>query len=86
MLFGWLESRALASGLGHRLEAEGPVQRWVRKQLHAELGKFPPIPWLFAAVFLLLPLLMTASVAPKLVALLVALYAGAVILFARLDR
>jgi hypothetical protein len=86
MLFGWLENRALAHGLGHRLEAEGPVQRWVRKQLHAELGKFPPIPWLFAAVFLLLPLLMTASVAPKLVALLVALYAGAVILFARLDR
>jgi hypothetical protein len=86
LLFGWLENRALAKGLGHRLEAEGPVQRWMRKQLHADMGKAPPVPWLFLAVFLLLPLLMTGSVAPKLVVALVALYLGAVVLFARLDR
>jgi hypothetical protein len=86
LLFGWLENRALATGLGHRLEPEGRVQRWLRKQLHADLGKLPAIPWLFAAVFLLLPLLMTAAVAPKLAAALVLVYAGAVVLFARLDR
>jgi len=86
LFFGWLENRALAKGLGHRLEPEGPVKRWLRKQLRAEMGKFPPVPWLFAAVFLLLPLLMTAAVAPQVAAALVAVYAAAVVLFARFDR
>jgi hypothetical protein len=86
VFFGWLENRALAKGLGHRLDPEGPVKRWLRKQLHAEIGRFPAVPWLFAAVFLLAPLLMTALVAPKVAAVLVAVYVGAVVLFARFDR
>jgi hypothetical protein len=86
LFFGWLENRALAKGLKHALEREGPVKRWLRKQLRAEMGKFPPVPWLFAAVFLLLPLLLTALVAPKIAAALVAVYAGAIVLFARFDR
>jgi hypothetical protein len=84
--FGWMENRALAKGLGHRLEAEGPVKRWLRKNLRAEMGKFPPMPWILAAAFLLLPLLMTAAVVPNVAAALVAVYAAAVVLFARLDR
>ena len=86
LFFGWLENRALAKGLKHALEREGPVKRWLRKQLRAEMGKFPPVPWLFAAVFLFLPLLATALVAPKIAAALVAVYAGAIVLFARFDR
>ena len=85
-LFGWLENRALAKGLKHALEREGPVKRWLRKNLHAEMGKFPPVPWLFAALFLFLPLLLTALVAPKIAAALVAVYAAALVLFARFDR
>jgi hypothetical protein len=86
LFFGWLENRALAKVLGHRLEPEGPVKRWLRKQLRAEMGKFPPVPWLFAAAFLLLPLLMTAAVAPTVAAVLVAVHAAALVLFARFDR
>ena len=86
VFFGWLENRALAKGLGHRLEPEGPVKRWLRKQLHAEMGKFPPMPWLLVAAFLALPLLMTAAVVPTVAAVLVAVYAAAVVLFARFDR
>jgi len=86
LFFGWLENRALAKGLKHALEREGPVKRWLRKNLRAEMGKFPPVPWLFAAAFLLLPLLMTAAVVPKVAAALVAVYAAAIVLFARFDR
>jgi hypothetical protein len=85
LFYGWLENRALAQGLKHALEPEGPVKRWLRKNLKAGMGKFAPVPWVFAAAFLLLPLLMTASVAPAVAAGLVAVYAAAVILFARLD-
>jgi hypothetical protein len=84
--FGWLENRALAKGLKHGLEPEGPLKRWLRKQLHAEVGKFPPVPWLFAAVFLLLPLVMTALVAPRIAAALVLLQVAALLLYSRLDR
>ena len=86
LFFGWLENRAIAKGLKHALEREGPVRRWLRKNLGAEIGKFPPVPWVFAAVFLALPLLLTAAVAPKVAAGLVLAYAAAIILFARFDR
>ena len=58
----------------------------LRKNLGAEIGKFPPVPWVFAAAFVLLPLLLTAGAAPKVAAGLVAAYAVAVVLFARFDR
>jgi hypothetical protein len=84
--FAWLENRALAKGLKRGLEREGPVKRWLRKNLRAEMGKFPPLPWVFAVPFLFLPLLLTALVAPQVAAALVAVSAGAIILFARFDR
>jgi hypothetical protein len=86
LLFGWLENRAIAKGLKHGLEPEGPAGRWLRKNLRAEVGKFPPVPWVFAAAFVLLPLLLTAAAAPALAAGLVDAYAVAIVLFARLDR
>ena len=85
LFFGWLENRALAEGLKHALEPEGPVKRWLRKNLRAKMGKFPPVPWIFVAVFLLAPLLMTASVVPKIAAALVAVHVAGIILFARFD-
>ncbi len=86
LLFGWLENRAIAKGLKHGLEPEGPVGRWLRKKLGAEVGKFPPVPWVFAAAFILLPLLLMAAAAPQLALGLVAAYAVAIVVFARLDR
>jgi hypothetical protein len=85
VFFGWLENRALAEGLKHRLEPEGPVKRWLRKNLRAEIGKFPPLPWIFVAVFLLLPLLALASVFPTVALALVAVHVAAVLAYARID-
>jgi len=85
VFFGWLENRALAEGLKHQLEREGPVKRFLRRHLKAQMGKFPPLPWLLVAVFLLLPLAATASVFPKVALGLAAAYAAAVILYARID-
>ena len=86
LFFGWLENRAIAKGLKHGLAPEGPAARWLRKNLGAEVGKFPPVPWVFAAAFILLPLLLTAAASAKLAAGLVAAYAVAIVLFARFDR
>jgi len=85
VFFGWLENRALAEGLKHRLEPEGPVKRWLRKNLRAEIGKFPALPWIFVAVFVLLPLFATASVFPKVVLGLVAVHVAAILAYARID-
>jgi hypothetical protein len=85
IFFGWLENRALAEGLKHQIEREGPVKRWLRRNLKAQMGKFPPMPWILVALFLLLPLLATASVFPKVALGLLAVYVAAVILYARID-
>jgi hypothetical protein len=86
VFFGWLENRALAEGLGHRLGPESRLQRWMRKQLSAEMGKCPPIPWIVVGAFIFLPALLTALVAAKLAAAMAVVYAGAIVLYARLDR
>lgn len=84
--FGWLENRALAKGLRHGLEREGPVKRWIRKNLQAEMGKFPSVPWLFGALFIVAPLVLIARVSPAVAAGVVVAHVAAFILFARLDR
>jgi hypothetical protein len=66
----WLESRALAKALHHRPRDRG----------------LPPVPWVLAALFVLLPLAMLFSVVPVLAAALVALHILAPFAFARLDR
>ena len=86
VFFGWLENRAIAQGLKHRLEAEGPAARWLRKNLGAEIGKFPRIPWLLVALFLAVPLALTAQVAPLLAAAAGAVHVAALLAFARIDR
>ena len=45
VFFSWLEERALAKSLGHRTgRAPGGLARWIRKKLHADLGKAPRDP------------------------------------------
>jgi hypothetical protein len=71
VLFSWLETRALARAFGGR---KSPA-----------LG-FPPVPWLLAAIFVLLPILLLVDVAPKAAFALLAVHVLAPIMFARLDR
>lgn len=72
----WLENRALSKAL-HR---KPPVTRGI------DLGTLPPVPWLLAALFLGLPLLMLFAVVPGVALALILLLVAAPVAFARLDR
>ena len=83
----WLESRALAKSLGRRAKkARGRAAAWIQKHLDADLGTLPPVPWLLAAIFLVLPLLSLLIAAPALAIAVIVLHALAPVAFARLDR
>ena len=86
LFFSWLENRAMAQALGHPAAPPGRIGRWVAKNLRAELGAPPRVPWDLAAVFLALPLAILAAVSWQIALALVALYVAAVIAYARLDH
>ncbi len=67
----WLETRALAQALGHRLPRR---------------GKLPIVQSLLAALFVVTPLAMLCSVAPTIGFMIVALLVAAPFAYARLDR
>ena len=72
----WLENRALAKALHRKPLVKGGI----------DLGTLPPVPWLLAALFLGLPLLMLFAVVPGLGIALILLLVAAPVAFARLDR
>jgi len=87
VFFSWLEERALARSLGHRTAgAPGRLARWIRKKLRADLGKAPRVPWLLAAVFVALPLVLLAGRAPLVALAVVLALAAAPVLYARFER
>lgn len=86
VFFSWIEARALAQALGHRTgPAPGPLARWLRKKLRADLGALPAIPWLTAGLLVLLPFALLLAAAPLggIAMLLVAV--ATPIVYARLD-
>jgi len=87
VFLSWLEGRSLAKSLGHRVsKGRGRLAAWIEKQLDADLGAMPPVPWLLAAIFVLAPLVALVLAAPKLAIAVIALQILAPIAFARLDR
>lgn len=87
VFLSWLEGRSLAKSLGHRVgKSRGKLAAWIEKQIEADLGTMPPVPWLLAAIFLVLPLAALVMAAPKLAIALIVLQILAPIAFARLDR
>lgn len=87
VFFSWLEERSLARSLGHRTgPGPGRAARWLKRKLGADLGKAPRVPWLLAALFVIVPLLLLARMAPGAALTLLALLLAMPILFARLDR
>lgn len=87
VFFSWLEERSLARTLGHRTgRAPGPVARWLKTKLRADLGRLPRVPWLMAAVFVGLPFVALATQAPGIAVTLALLLAAMPIAYARLDR
>ena len=85
VFFSWLEERALAKALHHRPPPAGPIGTKLRK-LGIDLGKMPAVPWVLAALFLFLPLVMLLAVVPKFAVALIVLHLLAPLAFAGLDR
>jgi hypothetical protein len=87
VFFSWLESRALAQAFRRRTKpAQGALARWLAKRTGADMGTFPPVPWILAAVVLVAPLAMLALAAPKAALLLIPLALLTPILYALFDR
>jgi len=87
LFLSWLEGRSLALSLGHRVgKRRGRLMARFEKKLNVNLGEMPPVPWLLAAIFLLLPLVALVMAAPKLAIALIVLQILGPIAFARLDR
>jgi hypothetical protein len=85
-VFGfWLENRALAKALRHSPAGAGPIAARLRKA-GINVGAVPKVPWVLAALFLLLPLAMLTMVTPWLGILLIVLLIAAPVAYARLDR
>ena len=81
----WLEARALAHALHRKPRASGPVSALLLKH-GIDMGSMPPVPWVLAGLFLVLPFVMLWLVSPKLALGLVVLHIVAPVVFARLDR
>lgn len=81
----WLEGRALAKALHRRSSPTGPISARLHK-LGIDMGSMPPVPWVLAAIFLVLPMVMVWLVSPKFALILVLLHIAAPLAFARLDR
>jgi hypothetical protein len=86
VFFSWIEGRALALALGHRAAKPGRVAVWISRNLRADMGAVPPVPWILAAIFVLVPLIVLSLVSAKAAAVLVALHVIAPIFYARFDR
>lgn len=81
----WLEGRAIARALPRKQPPSGALAKALRKA-RIDMGPMPHVPWLLAALFLVLPLLMLIAVVPGLGVSLVLLLILAPVVFARLDK
>jgi hypothetical protein len=87
LFLSWLEGRALARSLGHRVgKAPGKAAQWIKRKLGADLGSAPPVPWLPAAILLALPLVALFLASPLIAIAVVAAHVVAPVAYARLDR
>ena len=61
VFFAWIEGRALARELGHRHRPPpSAAAAWLSKKFGLDMGPFPPVPWLLAALVLFVPLALLA--------------------------
>lgn len=81
----WLEARALAHALRRKPHAKGPMSALLLKH-GMDLGSMPPVPWVLAALFIVLPFTMLWLVSPNLALGLVVLHVAAPLVYARLDQ
>lgn len=62
VFFSWIEGRSMERALASRHKApRGVVAAWLQSKLKLDLGPFPSVPWIPAAILFLAPMLMLAS-------------------------
>ena len=87
VFFSWLEGRALARALGHRVSrTQGFLAGLIARKLRIDLGEPPRVPWGLAAVFVILPLALFVKVALKAALVLIVLAVLMPLAFARFDK
>jgi hypothetical protein len=85
VFFSWLEARAMARLAGRPAPAHGKDTLSL-PGLRSALEQFPPVPWLFAGIFVGVPLIIAALVSAKIAAVLLAAVLATPILYALFDR
>jgi hypothetical protein len=85
VFFSWLEARSMARLAGRPAPLHGKDTLSL-PGLRSALEQFPPIPWLFGGIFIGVPLIIAALVAPNIAAVLLAAVLATPILYAVLDR
>ncbi|HYR34787.1 MAG TPA: hypothetical protein VEQ87_10890 [Burkholderiales bacterium] len=86
LFFSWLELRALKPMLAHGARPTAkPRVRWLARLLR-RLGKPPSVPWIAAAVFLLLPYLALVLVSLKVAVFVLVLAILTPVGYVHLDR
>ena len=84
--FSWIEGRALARELGHRHRpAPGVAAVWLSEKFGLDMGPFPPVPWVLAAIFLLAPLAMLAASWLSMAVVVIVLAILMPVIYAKLD-
>ncbi|HZP94135.1 MAG TPA: hypothetical protein VFB20_14825 [Burkholderiales bacterium] len=87
VFFAWLENRALAQTLKRGAKPpQGAVAAWLSRKFGVDMGTYPPVPWILAAIFLFVPLAMLATFALGIALILIVLAILAPIVYARFDR
>ena len=87
VFFAWIEGRALARELRMRHRPPpGASAKWLMRKFGLDMGPFPPVPWLLAALFVALPLGLLMMTWWRFA--LVALFIGIItpIAYAKLER
>jgi hypothetical protein len=74
VFFSWLEGRALAQALGRRSKQD------------LDFGQLPRVPWVLAALFLVLPLFVLVSVSATAALVLILLAVLIIVAIAKFDR
>lgn len=86
VFFAWMEGRSLNLALGNRHRpVPGRFAIWLRQRLALDLSPVPPVPWIFVAIFLALPLTLLAFIWTSASLAIAAIGLVVPIIYARLD-
>jgi hypothetical protein len=86
VFFSWLEARSMAQLSGRPAPARGSKAAISLLELRSVRAQLPPIPWLFAGIFVGVPLIIASLVSPNIAAGLIGAVLGTPILYALFDR